>query len=107
MDNKPSLRNYNVLILVVVCFLLIVLVGILAHHKHHKSTEADTEDAMIMMMMISPLPPSNNIMIRKTMRQHYSLSHHTHNSINYVSKRAVPKGPDPIHNHRVAPRTHP
>ncbi|CAH9110106.1 unnamed protein product [Cuscuta epithymum] len=101
MDNKTTLGNNNVLILVVVCFLLLVLVGILGNHKYHKSTEADTEATMIT-MMISPLPPSNNIMIRKTMRQPYSLRHHTHKSIKYVSKRSVPNGSNPLHNSGMA-----
>ncbi|CAH9110098.1 unnamed protein product, partial [Cuscuta epithymum] len=93
MDNEPILRRNKVLILVGVCFLFL-LVGIFAKHNNPKSTKVEIENKMI-----GPLIPMSNVMIWKRTRRRFSFHHHhTHNSINYVSKKPVPSMPNPSHN---------
>ncbi|CAH9111671.1 unnamed protein product [Cuscuta europaea] len=93
MENKSSLHNNKALIVVAVCFLFFVIVGILVNHNSRKSSAKDH---------IGPLlSPSNNVMVLGRMRSYYSFYHqHTLNSINYVSKKRVPTGPNPFHNKR-------
>ncbi|CAH9111670.1 unnamed protein product [Cuscuta europaea] len=81
MDNQPSFRSNKVLILAGVC-LLFVFVGIFSNHNNHKTTKVENETTKVEIEMIW-----------KTIK-----SFHTHNFINYVSKRVVPSTPNERHN---------
>lgn len=74
-----------------VSFLWFLFVGVLANNQ---ATKADIVEATMI--------PPRNFDIWKLIRskRRHSLLHHT-SDFNYVSKRRVPNGPDPIHNRRA------
>ncbi|VFQ91914.1 unnamed protein product [Cuscuta campestris] len=111
-----TIRNNPLRVSVTVCFLtFFLLCGVfLANHNHRKNTKDPNKtdcagDAAAAAATAVGPPLAGNLKIRKmaALRQEdyysYYLHHPPRTSLNYVNKRTVPKGPDPIHNRKSPP----